>query len=115
MEVRVQNQLGDVRVSVHARESGLVNSLRQDLPELVSRLDQRGFTTEISRQPAPGSAAAADVRFWERLSTAHFSDGGAFGSGREGREGEQQQHQSGQQRDGTETGFRLTDSSVQGE
>jgi len=67
VEVRVSERAGDMRVEVRTLDSGLAGNLREDLPALVSRLEQTGFRAE-TWHPA-GTA--------ERQGTAQAAPGGA--------------------------------------
>lgn len=59
LEVRVMERGGEVRVAVHSPDPATSESVRAGLPELVDRLGQRGYETEIWRPPtAPSSARA---------------------------------------------------------
>jgi hypothetical protein len=55
VEVLVKDQAGEVRVAVRTHSSELAQSLREGLPELVGRLGQSGFDTQVWR---PASADA---------------------------------------------------------
>ena len=72
IEVRVMERGGEVRVAVHSPDSATSESLRAGLPDLVARLGQRGFETEIWRGPAAPQPSS---------SSAQRDPGGAFGRG----------------------------------
>lgn len=59
LEVRVMDRGGEVRVAVHSADPATSESVRAGLPELVDRLGQRGFETEIWRPPAAQSSSTA--------------------------------------------------------
>jgi hypothetical protein len=56
VEVRLKDRAGELRLTVHARESELVRSLRDGLPHLVTRLQQGGFEARAWRPAAADSA-----------------------------------------------------------
>jgi len=51
IEVRVREHAGAVQVSVHTEDRDVRAALRQDLAELVSRLENRGLSTEVAEGP----------------------------------------------------------------
>jgi len=55
VDVRVVQQGGEVRVSVHSGDASLTTGLRQGLSELQSRLEETGYRSELWK---PGAAAA---------------------------------------------------------
>ncbi len=79
VEVRVAERGGEVRVSVRTTDTGLSQDLRQALPELIDRLDRRGYTTEIWR-PAEADAADARPRGETRRIEAESPGGQGFGN-----------------------------------
>jgi hypothetical protein len=58
IQVRVTDRAGEVRVAVHTGDSELAHSLRGQLGELVTRLEQTGYRTQ-TWQPAEISAGPA--------------------------------------------------------
>ena len=70
LEVRVMDRGGEVRVAVHSPDPATSETVRAGLPELVERLGQRGYETEIWRPPAAQSS-----------SSAQGESGGSFGRG----------------------------------
>jgi len=73
---------GEVRVAVHSPDPATSESVRAGLPELVDRLGQRGYETEIWRPPAAQRSASAQTE----------SDGSFGRGGHQDRAGQQQQH-----------------------
>lgn len=59
LEVRIMERGGEVRVAVHSPDPATSESVRSGLPELVDRLGQRGYETEIWHPPAAPSSASA--------------------------------------------------------
>jgi hypothetical protein len=83
IEVRVMDRGGEVRVAVHSPDTATSESVRAGLPELVDRLGQRGYETEIWRPPAAASSSRAQGE----------SSGGPFGrGGQQDPAGREQQH-----------------------
>lgn len=80
LEVRIMDRGGEVRVAVHSPDPATSESVRAGLPELVDRLGQHGYETEIWRPPAAPSSASARGE-----SDGSFSRGG-------NRNPEEQQH-----------------------
>ena len=106
VEIRVKEQAGDVRITVHAREGELVKALRQDLPDLMGKLEQRGVSAEIWRPTAGWGADEPTVRGMERcLWTASSGEGDWGGKQQDG--GHEQRHESRRQQQETKTAFRL--------
>ncbi len=54
VQIHVAERAGDVHVAVHTQDSNLAGALRQDLPQLASRLEQTGFHAETWHGPAAG-------------------------------------------------------------
>jgi len=82
LEVRVMDRGGEVRVSVHSPDPATSESVRAGLPELVDRLGQRGYETEIWRPPAASSSARPQAE-----------SGGSFGrGGQQGPADQEQRH-----------------------
>jgi hypothetical protein len=78
LEVRVIDRGGEVRVAVRSPDTAVAETVRAGLPELVERLGQRGFETEVWRPAAARSGDAGETR-----SSRESPDGGAFGRGGE--------------------------------
>lgn len=89
VEVRVKEQTGELRVAVHTSNTELAQSLREKLPELVDRLGQKGFETQVWR---PAGADAHSRTEWRGLmpQEADLSGGtrdqGSSGQGQAGSE-----------------------------
>ncbi len=64
VEVRVKEQTGELRVAVRTSDTELAQSLREKLPELVDRLGQKGFETQVWR---PAGADAHPRTEWRGL------------------------------------------------
>lgn len=64
VEVHLVDQSGELRLSVRSGDSDLVHGLRQNLPELVNKLEDTGFRAETWRpaDSAAPAAAAADTK-----------------------------------------------------
>lgn len=60
VEVRLSERGGTVHVSVHTADADLAGTLRQNLGELSTRLDSRGFQAETSQPTAASEPARAD-------------------------------------------------------
>src|SRR5205807_1928170 len=56
VEVRLVERSGELRVAVRSPDAQVAESVRAGLSDLVERLDQRGFETEVWR-PQPGVTA----------------------------------------------------------
>jgi hypothetical protein len=56
VQVHVAERAGEVRVAVHTPDANLAGALREELPQLTSRLEQSGFHAETWHGPAAGSA-----------------------------------------------------------
>jgi len=56
VEVRLSERAGEVHVAVRSADPSLTESVRARLPELVDRLNARGFETEIWRPEQPAAA-----------------------------------------------------------
>jgi hypothetical protein len=101
VELRVVERTGDVRVSVRTGDSRLNTSLREDLPQLVSQLSERGYRAETWHPAAV--QGAADGRGLRAENPEPARDGGTFGghtgrggsdtAGRDGNGGRRQQEQ----------------------
>ncbi len=97
VEVRVVERTGEVEVAVRTADSQLNSSLRQDLPQLVSQLSDRGYHAETWQPVA--AAAAGDTRTvrTENGSTDTGREGGPFGnSGRGGSDSQRRNANQGQ-------------------
>jgi hypothetical protein len=55
VEVRVKDQVGELRVAVRTPDGTLTRSLREGLPELVERLGQQGYETQVWKPGGSGS------------------------------------------------------------
>ncbi len=77
VEVRVKDQAGELRVSVRTPDGALADAMREGLPELVERLDRRGFHTEVWR-PGAHEPATGSGRSGLRAPEAESSPGGGF-------------------------------------
>jgi hypothetical protein len=58
VKVDLVQRAGELAISVRANGSDMANSLRHDLPELTSRLAERGFQSEMWHPGASGAAPA---------------------------------------------------------
>jgi hypothetical protein len=89
VDIRMAERAGEIRVTVHTPDRELANSLRADLPDLVSKLRQSGFQAEAWRpavtQPDSGRRTGSDGS----ASQEHSPD-----ARREGRQQQPQQQQS---------------------
>ncbi len=59
VQVHVAERGGEVRVAVHTPDANLAGTLREELPQLTSRLEQSGFHTETWHGPTAGSSEGA--------------------------------------------------------
>jgi len=73
VDVRVVQQGSEVRVSVHSGDISLNSGLRQNLPELQSRLEETGYRSEMWR---PGAAAAPVTAAPSAQASTNHSRGG---------------------------------------
>ena len=88
LEVRVIDRGGELRVAVRSPDTAVAETVRAGLPELVERLGQRGFETEVWRPAAVRLTDGSETR-----SRQESPDGGAFGrSGEQNRGGQEQRH-----------------------
>lgn len=78
VEIRVVERTGDVRVAVRTADSRLTSSLREDLPQLVSQLADRGYRAETWHPTA--AAPAGEGRPMRAESSEPGRDGGNSGS-----------------------------------
>ena len=94
IQVRVTDRAGEVRVAVHTGDSELAHSLRGQLGELVTRLEQTGYRTQ-TWQPAEISAGPA--RTGDARAPGGHEESSGFGRGNSGwgkQEARQQQRDS---------------------
>jgi hypothetical protein len=84
VEVRVMERGGEVRVAVHSPDAATSESVRANLPDLVARLGQKGYETEIWHPPVGPSSSS---------NHAQRDSGGAFGRQHEQPGGEQQRRE----------------------
>ena len=56
VQVHVAERAGEVRVAVHTPDANLAGTLREELPQLTSRLEQSGFHAETWHGPTAGPA-----------------------------------------------------------
>jgi hypothetical protein len=87
VEVRVKEQAGELKVAVRSPNTGLTESLRAGLPELVDRLGQRGFETQVWRPASAESHGASSARQTELRpaeSAGSSPDGGGSGQRQDG-------------------------------
>jgi len=56
VQVHVAERAGEVRVAVHTPDANLAGTLREELPQLTSRLEQSGFHAETWHGPTAGQA-----------------------------------------------------------
>ena len=56
VQVHVAERAGDVHIAVHTPDRNLAGTLRDDLPQLTSRLEQTGYHAETWHGPAQGPA-----------------------------------------------------------
>lgn len=80
VEVRMVDQAGELRVSVHTGDSDLVHGLRQGLPELVGKLEDTGFKAETWR-PAESAGPAAPTAETKNASNNSRNDDSQSQSG----------------------------------
>ena len=92
VEVRVLERAGEVRLSVRTPDTELANSLRQQLGDLVGRLEQTGYQAETWR-PAEVSPVSA-----RHHNSRDCGDSSSAGHGRHPDAGGQPGHQHGRQR-----------------
>jgi hypothetical protein len=103
--LRVVERTGEIQVAVRTGDSRLASALRDGLPDLVSKLADRGYRTETLQ---PGLAGGADDRIARAGNAAADSTAGhgshpdtdpnaSGGWGRQG--GQQQQQRRGQEPD----------------
>ena len=94
IQVRLTDRAGEVRVAVHTGDSELAHSLRGQLGELVTRLEQTGYRTQ-TWQPAEISAGPARTGDARAPGGHEESSGmGRGNSGWGGQEARQQQRDS---------------------
>jgi hypothetical protein len=94
IQVRVTDRAGEVRVAVHTGDGELAHSLRGQLGELVTRLEQTGYRTQ-TWQPAEISAGPARTGDARAPGGHEESSGmGRGNSGWGGQEARQQQRDS---------------------
>jgi hypothetical protein len=93
LEVRVMDRGGEVRVAVHSPDSATSESVRAGLPELVDRLSQRGYETEIWRGPSVPQHSSSSA---QRDSASSSGRGGHEQPGRDQQRHHQQQQQENQ-------------------
>jgi hypothetical protein len=99
VEVRIVERTGEVQVSVRSADLQLNSSLRQDLPQLVAQLGDRGFHAETSQ--SAGASAGGEMRTirTETGSADPGRDSGPFGNSGRGGSGSGQRHPDQGQRD----------------
>jgi hypothetical protein len=79
VELRIAQQQGDVRVTVKAGDARLASELRQELPQLVTRLEQAGYQ---SLRPTGGDPDATTDHFPAR--EEHSGSSGGSGDQQQG-------------------------------
>ncbi len=79
VEVRVRDRAGELLVAVRTPSPKLAQSLRNGLPQLVGRLSEQGFQTQVWNPPAVVLHGAAGTR--ETPYTAAGPQGGAESQG----------------------------------
>jgi hypothetical protein len=99
IELRISERAGKVQVAVHTGDPALKDSLRQHLPELVSKLEETGYRAETWRPDAPageflrgpsGTPGAAGRETGDRSGRQGPAD---HGGGQSGNFGQQQSRQ----------------------
>lgn len=94
VEVRVVERAGEVRVAVRTADADLARDLRQDLNQLVTRLEEKGYRTETWR-PAEASGSSFSNRREDRGASGEtaqgFSEGGTDRGGGEQPDSDRQQ------------------------
>jgi hypothetical protein len=89
VEVRLVERAGEVRVAVRTPDDRLAEGLREQLPQLSSRLEQSGFHADEWRAAAPGGAERRlDVEDAAAGSPDTRQQGSPHDRGQERREGE---------------------------
>jgi hypothetical protein len=97
VEVRVVERTGDVQVAVRTADPQLNSSLRQDLPQLVSQLSERGYRAETWQPLAASAAGDARAVRAENGSADTRREGGSSGnSGRGGSDSQKRNANQGQ-------------------
>ena len=79
VQVHVRDQAGELRVAVRTSDGGLAQSLGEGLPELVHRLGQQGYETQVWR-PASGSGSLVE-QSGPHASSQKTDGGGGAGDG----------------------------------
>jgi hypothetical protein len=90
IQVRLMDRSGEVRVAVHTGDSELTHSLRGQLGELVTRLEQAGYRTQ-TWQPVEASAGA--VRTGDGREPGGPQTSSGFGRGNSGWGGQEARQQ----------------------
>lgn len=97
VEVHVVERTGEVEVAVRTADPQLNSSLRQDLPQLVSQLSDRGYRAETWQPVAVAAAGDARTMRAENGSTDPHRDGGSSAnSGRGGSDSQRRNANQGQ-------------------
>jgi hypothetical protein len=104
VEVRLSEHAGEVRIDVRSGDAGLTQDLRGNLHDLVSGLERKGFSAEVSHLPehAAAPSRAADTGA-SKDQTPGGGQGGAFD-----RQPQQRNRQPGQQPEPTNSKARAT-------
>lgn len=87
VDIRMAERAGEIRVTVHTPDRDLADSLRADLPDLVSTLRQNGYHAEAWR---PAAAAQTDAGHQPGTDTPSQQD--APFNHRDGRQQQPRQH-----------------------
>jgi hypothetical protein len=85
VQVRVTDRAGEVRVAVHTGDLQLAHSLRGQLGELVTRLEQTGYRAQTWQ---PAEASAGPGRIGEGRGPSGEEGASGFERGHSGREGQ---------------------------
>jgi hypothetical protein len=92
VEVRLSDRGGEVRVAVRTPDNNLAGTLRENLPELTTRLAENGLRTEAWR---PAGTSGGDWRHTTEAPAgglAQDADSQSHGQGGGGQEDAQQRH-----------------------
>jgi len=94
VELRIRERAGEVQIAVRSTDPGVATALRQDLGDLVRKLDSHTTTIEASRQDLNSSDSAAPPM--RHLALSDSFRGQSFWSG-DAQQRQRQQHQQQQQ------------------
>jgi hypothetical protein len=98
VDVRVVQQGGEVRVSVHSADAGLTSGLRQGLSDLQGRLEESGYRSEMWRPGASTAPLTATPSAQASTNQSRGGDGQPQQGGSQQESGRRNQNQSNQPR-----------------